>query len=221
MGASWCNARALALMKHVGVNLVMDQMTSAGYVGAVGGFVLVEAEDPGQWSSQVEQDNRYLAEMSYIPMLEPSSAQEAKDMVKDAFQLSEDYKQPFIIRSTTRVGHARGDVKLGEIRKTKNPTSFTKDPTRFILLPANSRKLRKAMVERLAGIKEAVNTWKYNALVLKPGAKLGLITGGIAYDKNFVSFIQEHVDKIAPVHVFPGEDEMRALAMNGLLPIKG
>jgi indolepyruvate ferredoxin oxidoreductase, alpha subunit len=181
MGASWCNARAMVLMKHVGVNLVMDQMTSAGYVGAVGGFVLVEAEDPGQWSSQVEQDNRYLAEMSYIPMLEPSSAQEAKDMVADAFYLSEKFKQPIIIRSTTRVGHARGDVQLGEIRKIKNPTSFSKDPARFILLPANSRKLRKAMVEKLAGIKEAVNTWKYNSLALKPGAKLGLITGGICY----------------------------------------
>jgi indolepyruvate ferredoxin oxidoreductase alpha subunit len=181
MGASWCNVRAMALMKHVGVNLVLDQMTSAAYVGAVGGFVLVEAEDPGQWSSQVEQDNRYLAEMSYIPMLEPSSAQEAKDMVVDAFALSEEFKQPFIVRSVTRVGHARGDVKLGEIRKTKNPASFTKDPSRFILLPANSRKLRKAMVDRLAKIKEAVNTWKYNSLVPAKNAKFGIITNGISY----------------------------------------
>ena len=181
MGASWCNVRSLAIMKHVGVNLAMDQMTSAGYVGAVGGFVLVEAEDPGQWSSQVEQDNRYLAEMSYIPMLEPSSAQEAKDMMVDAFRLSEEFKQPFILRSVTRVGHARGDVKLGKIKKDKNTAAFVKDPSRFILLPANSRKLRIAMVERLAKIKEAVNSWPYNNLSLVKNASSGIITSGISY----------------------------------------
>jgi indolepyruvate ferredoxin oxidoreductase, alpha subunit len=181
LGASWCNARAMAIMKHVGVNLIMDQMTSAGYVGAVGGFVLVEAEDPGQWSSQVEQDNRYLAEMSYIPMLEPSSAQEAKEMVVDAFNWSEEFKQPFILRSVTRVGHARGDVQLGAIRTVKNPTAFNKDPARFILLPTNSRKLRIAMVEKLARIKEAVNGWKYNSLAAAKNARYGIITAGISY----------------------------------------
>ena len=181
MGASWCNVRALAIMKHVGVNLAMDQLTSAGYVGAIGGLVLVEAEDPGQWSSQVEQDNRYVAELSYIPMLEPSSAQEAKDMIADAFRLSEEYKQPFMIRSVTRVGHARGDVTLGAINRTEKQAVFTKDPSRLILLPANSRRLRQAMVERLARIKEAVNTLPYNQLQINPGSKLSVITAGISY----------------------------------------
>ncbi|HEX7475671.1 MAG TPA: indolepyruvate ferredoxin oxidoreductase subunit alpha, partial [Dehalococcoidales bacterium] len=181
MGASWCNTRALAIMKHVGMNLALDQITSAAYVGAVGGLVLVEAEDPGQWSSQVEQDNRYLAELSYLPVLEPSSAQEAKDMVAESFDLSEKYHQPFMIRSVTRVGHARGDVALGEIKKTHKLSEFVPDPARFILLPANSRKLRQGMVERLAKIKEAVNSLSYNQLKIKTGAKLGIITAGISY----------------------------------------
>ena len=118
-GASLCGARGMAVMKHVGVNVALDSIMTAAYIGAKGGLVLVEAEDPGQWSSQNEQDNRYIAEQAYIPVLEPSSAQEARDMVVDAFRLSEEFGQPFMLRSVTRIGHSRSDITLGNIVKAE------------------------------------------------------------------------------------------------------
>jgi indolepyruvate ferredoxin oxidoreductase alpha subunit len=180
MGAALCGVRALAVMKHVGVNVALDSIFTASYMGTRGGLVLVEAEAPGQWSSQDEQDNRYLAEETYLPMLEPSSVQEAKEMIKDAFALSEQFGHPFIIRSVTRLGHARSDVTLGEILKVKKIGNFRKDPD-LVYLPAQARKGRRQMVARMAKIKQAVETLPYNHSRLIEGARLGIITSGISY----------------------------------------
>jgi indolepyruvate ferredoxin oxidoreductase, alpha subunit len=181
MGASLCGIRAMAVMKHVGVNLVLDPLLTASYIGAIGGLVLVEAEDPGQWSSQNEQDNRYIAELAYIPVLEPSSPQEAKDMMADIFRLSEEFHQPFMFRSVTRIGHARGDITLGPLSSVKRTGSFHKNKDKLVMLPAVARKNRKLMIERMAKIKEAVDTLPYNQLQITNGAKLGIITAGISY----------------------------------------
>jgi indolepyruvate ferredoxin oxidoreductase alpha subunit len=181
MGASICGLRSLSVMKHVGVNVALDLVVTAAYLGARGGLVLVEAEDPGQWSSSDEQDNRFLAEEAYLPILEPSSAQEAKDMTRDAFRLSEEFGQPFVIRSVTRIGHARGDVTLGEISRLKRPGTFTRDPSQWVMLPAVAKRHRRAMVARLAKIKSAVDSWPYNQLKTAAGSRLGVITAGISH----------------------------------------
>ncbi|MGD0794554.1 MAG: indolepyruvate ferredoxin oxidoreductase subunit alpha [Dehalococcoidales bacterium] len=181
MAASISGLRSLAIMKHVGVNVAHDPLMSASYMGARGGLVLVSADDPGQWSSQNEQDNRYIARQAYIPVLEPSSAQEAKDMMADAFALSEQYGQIFMLRSVTRIGHARSDVVLGEMSKDKRQAKFVKDPVKLVCLPANFRVNRRLVVQRMAKIKEAVETLPYNQMTLKKGARLGVIACGISY----------------------------------------
>ncbi len=181
MAASVSGLRAMAAMKHVGVNVAHDPLTTAGYMGARGGLVLVSADDPGQWSSQNEQDNRYIARQCYIPVLEPSSVQEAKDMLVDAFRLSEEFKHIFMLRSVTRLSHARSDVVLGAINKEKREGEFVKDLHSLVCLPAYSRGSRRRMIERFAKIKGAVNDLPYNQLKLNKGAKLGIIACGISY----------------------------------------
>jgi indolepyruvate ferredoxin oxidoreductase, alpha subunit len=181
-GASMANVRAMTSMKHVGLNVAHDPLMSATYMGARGGFVMVDADDPGQWSSQNEQDNRFIAEQAYIPILEPSSPQEAKDMVVDCFKWSEEFGQIFMLRSVTRISHARGDVKLGPINTEKRKGDFgPANRERFICLPVYSRKNRFVMIERLNKIKAAVDDMVYNNLKQVKGAKLGIIAPGISY----------------------------------------
>src|ERR1039458_20593 len=118
-GASMTGVRSMTSVKHVGLNVAHDTLMSATYMGANGGMVLVDADDPGLWSSQNEQDNRFIAEQAYLPILEPSSPQEAKDMMAEALDLSEKFGQIFMLRTVTRLSHARGDVKLGSLNKER------------------------------------------------------------------------------------------------------
>ncbi len=180
MAASISGLRSLSIMKHVGVNVAHDPLMSASYMG-LGGLVLISADDPGQWSSQNEQDNRYIARQAYIPVLEPCSAQEAKDMMVDAFRLSEEFGQMFMLRSVTRIGHARSDVVLGGIESKKRKGKFVKNPQKLVCLPANFRINRRLVVQRMAKIKEMVDTLPYNHITLKKDAKLGVIASGISY----------------------------------------
>ncbi len=180
MAGAMSGLRSLAIMKHVGVNVAHDALTSASYIG-LGGLVLISADDPGQWSSQNEQDNRYIARQCYIPVLEPSTAQEAKDMMADAYRLSEEFGQMFMLRSVTRIGHARSDVVLGGIDAQKRQGKFTKNFQKLVCLPANFRVNRRLLIQRMAKIKETVDTLPYNQVTLKKGAKLGIITSGISY----------------------------------------
>jgi len=168
-------------MKHVGVNVAHDPLVTAGYIGAKGGLVLLSADDPWAWSSQNEQDNRYIAEQAYIPVLEPSSVQEAKDMMADAFRLSEEFKQIFMVRSVTRIAHSRSDVVLGEITGEKRKGSFQKDRSWLVYTPNEARKNRVLMIERFERIRKAVNTFPYNRLALADGARLGVIASGLSY----------------------------------------
>jgi indolepyruvate ferredoxin oxidoreductase alpha subunit len=179
-GASMCGVRSMTAMKMVGLNVAHDPLMSATYMGTVGGMVLVNADDPGIWSSQNEQDNRYIAEQAYLPVLEPSSPQEAKEMTVDAFHLSEQFSQIFMLRSVTRISHARGDVKLGEIYRDKKKGEFKKDQ-RFLCLPVNARRNRPLLIERFNKIEKAVESWPYNRLKLVKGARLGIIASGISF----------------------------------------
>ena len=181
LAASICGVRAMASMKHVGVNVAHDPLMTAGYIGAKGGLVLLSADDPWAWSSQNEQDNRYIAEQGYIPVLEPSSVQEAKDMMADAFKLSEQFGQLFMLRSVTRIGHARSDITLGEISRERRKGQFIKDRTRLVYTPREARINKPLMLERFERIKKAVNTLPYNRLKLADGARLGIIACGLSY----------------------------------------
>jgi indolepyruvate ferredoxin oxidoreductase alpha subunit len=181
LAASICGVRAMASMKHVGVNVAHDPLMTANYIGAKGGLVLVSADDPSAWSSQNEQDNRYIALQAYMPVLEPSSVQEAKDMMADAFELSEKFRQLFMLRSVTRIGHARSDLVLGEISKEKREGQFVKNRDWLVYTPKEARLNKPLMLERFAAIKKAVNTLPYNQLKLAAGAKLGIIGCGLSY----------------------------------------
>lgn len=179
--ASLSGLRAMASMKHVGLNVAHDPVMTASYIGARGGLVLLVADDPWAWSSQNEQDSRYVAEQGYLPILEPSSVAEAKDMMVDAFKLSEEFKHPFIVRSVTRISHGRSDVVLGEISKERRKGSFTKDRSWLVYTPAQARRNRPLMIERFNKIRQAVDTFPCNQLELKDGARLGIIACGLSY----------------------------------------
>ncbi len=181
LAASICGVRAIASMKHVGLNVAHDPLMTANYIGARGGLVLLSADDPWAWSSQNEQDNRYIALQGYIPVLEPSSVQEAKDMMADAFMLSEQFRQLFMLRSVTRIGHARSDITLGEISRERRKGQFIKDRTWLVYTPREARINKPLMLERFEKIKKAVNNLPYNQLKLASGAKLGIIACGLSY----------------------------------------
>ena len=181
LGASICGVRAMASMKHVGLNVAHDPVMTASHIGAKGGLVLVVADDPWAWSSQNEQDTRYVAEQGYIPILEPSSLQEAKDMMADAFKLSEQFGHMFMFRSVTRIGHGRSDIILGPISRERRKGSFKKNPSWLVYVPRTARINKPLMLQRFEAIKKAANTLPYNELRLVDGARLGIIACGLSY----------------------------------------
>ena len=128
-GAAACGWRVLCAMKHVGLNVAADALMTLAYVGVKGGLVIVSADDPSLFSSQNEQDNRYYAKMAGLPMLEPATPQEAKEMTLAAFALSEELGLPVLLRTTTRVNHTRGPVTLGELAPRPGPGRFRKTPS--------------------------------------------------------------------------------------------
>jgi len=211
LAASICGVRAMASMKHVGVNVAHDPLMTASYIGAKGGLVLLSADDPWAWSSQNEQDNRYIALQAYMPVLEPSSVQEAKDMMADAFKLSEQFRQLFMLRSVTRIGHARSDLVLGEISREKRKGQFVKNRDWLVYTPREARINKPLMLERFDTIKKSVNTLPYNQLKLAGGARLGVIGCGLTYSYALEALkwleIEDKVSvlKIGTPHPLPEE----------------
>jgi indolepyruvate ferredoxin oxidoreductase alpha subunit len=181
LGASICGIRALVSMKHVGVNVAHDSLVTAGCTGVKGGLVVVSADDVQAWSSQNEQDNRFLAEQAYLPVLEPSDVQEAKDWTVDALELSEKFNQVFMIRTVTRVSHARGDVTLGKLPQKRREGVFRKDPSWLTNVPSTAMKNRPLMIQRFQKIRQSVNSLPHNRLKLVDEAKLGVIACGLSY----------------------------------------
>ncbi|MEM4569728.1 MAG: thiamine pyrophosphate-binding protein, partial [Desulfurococcaceae archaeon] len=131
-GVAITGLRAMATMKAPGLNVASDPVLSAAYSGVDGGLVVLVADDPGPHTTQTEQDSRWYAKLAKLPMISPSSPQEAKDYTKIAFDLSEELSLPVILRTTTRVNHAVGDVVLGEVRRLNREPRFTKNPPRFV-----------------------------------------------------------------------------------------
>ena len=178
--AANCGVRSMCVMKHVGVNVAADALMTLAYVGVKGGMVIVSADDPFMFSSQNEQDNRFYAKMSGLPMVEPSSVEEAKEMVSYAFDLSEKLNEPVLFRTTTRINHSTGIVTLGKIRERVTQGDFVKDPLNLVTVPAVARKLHIKLLEKYDKAQELAESSEYNFITGK--GKWGIICNGVSYN---------------------------------------
>ena len=178
MGAAIGGLRVLVTMKHVGLNVAADAFMVFPYSGTNGGFVVVSADDPGMHSSQNEQDNRYLARMGKVPVLEPSDAQECKDFIIAGLELSEQFGTPVMLRTTTRLAHHKGLVEVGE-RKQVTRREFVPDPKRFSV-PIYRKLHRPRVEERLNQLREYAESCPFNLIEHSPG-NTGVVTCGISY----------------------------------------
>jgi indolepyruvate ferredoxin oxidoreductase alpha subunit len=179
IGASYGGARAICSMKHVGLNVAADPLFSVSYTGVNGGLVIVVADDPGMYSSQNEQDSRYYAKASKIPIIEPSDSQECKDYVIKAFEISEKFDTPVLIRLTTRVAHSRTIVEKKE-KKDYLLKDYAKDAKKYVLVPNNARLRRNLVEERINNLKEYSEVSDLNNIILNDN-KIGIIVNGISY----------------------------------------
>jgi len=178
LGVSLAGRRALVTMKHVGVNVASDTLMVSPYSGCIGGLVIVSADDPGMHSSQNEQDNRYYAKFAKVPLLEPVDPQEAKDFTVLAFDLSERFEVPVMLRTTTRISHAKGVVGMGH-RVEVEPREYKTDIPRF-LVPPFARWRRPLVEERLEKLHEFSESFEYNR-VEEGDPSIGVIASGVGY----------------------------------------
>ena len=179
VGASVIGARSLSAMKMVGVNVAADPLFSFAYSGVNAGMVLVSADDPGCHSSQNEQDNRHYAKFAKIAMVEPSDSQEAKDMVRAALEISEQFDTPVLMRVTTRICHSKSIVETGP-RQDVPLKNYARDIKKYDLVPATARIRRVAVEERMRRLREFTETTELNRIEWHD-KKIGIITSGIAY----------------------------------------
>lgn len=206
LGMSYAGKRAMVAMKHVGLNVAADGFVNSALTGVNGGLIVVAADDPSMHSSQNEQDSRYYARFSFIPVFEPSNQQEAYDMVFSAFELSEKYRLPVMFRITTRLAHSRSGIE----RKTpvpENKMSLPEDPRQFVLLPAIARKKYRGLLATYESIAADSTRETYNIFRDGKDRSLGIITTGIAYNYLMENFpdgsIQYPVLKITSYPFLP------------------
>lgn len=181
IGMSYAGKKALVCMKHVGLNVAADAFVNSAITGANGGLVVLSADDPSMHSSQNEQDSRFYGKFAMIPVMEPSNQQEAYDMTRYAFMISEKFATPVLIRVTTRLAHSRAGVVRKEILD-QNKLHLPSDLKQFILLPAIARKRYDLLIDKQTAFEEASATSGYNTLIEKDDKSLGIIACGIAYN---------------------------------------
>lgn len=198
VGASAAGARTLVTMKHVGVNVCADPLFTAAYTGVNGGLLLLAADDPGMFSSQNEQDSRYYAMASMIPVFEPSDSREAHRFAKEAYDLSEQFDTPVMMRSTVRISHTKTPVETGDrVEVSKKP--YEKDASKWVMMPAFAKPRRKVLVDRIASLRSWVETCRYNVIEHPNQSKdkqqsVGIICAGSVY---------QHVKEACPdAHIF-------------------
>ena len=179
IGASIAGVRSLACMKHVGLNVASDPLYTFSYTGVGGGSVFVVADDPGLASSQNEQDTRMIGRASHVPVLEPSDSQEAKDFLKFAYEISEAYDTPVILRTTTKLAHSQSAVTLCE-RTEVADKEYSRNPQKFVMMPANAIGRHLAVEARETKMAEDAKDFPVNKTEIRD-KKIGFITCGIAY----------------------------------------
>ena len=201
IGASISGVRAMASMKHVGVNVASDPLYTISYGGVNGGLVLVAADDPGLYSSQNEQDTRCVARAAQVPVLEPSDSQEAKDFMKYAFEYSEKYDTPVILRTTTRLSHSQGPVTLEE-RNAVEDKPYERNISKFVMMPGNAKGRHVYVEQRLKQMAEDGATLPVNRVEYRD-TSVGFITCGIAYQYVREACPDASVCKLGMVHPLP------------------
>lgn len=187
LGMSYTGKRAMAAMKHVGLNVAADPFINSSVTGINGGLIVVSADDPSMHSSQNEQDSRFYGKFAFVPVYEPSCQQEAYDMVFDAFDLSEKYRIPVLFRITTRLAHSRAAVRR-RLPEPQKPFRLPTDPRQFVLLPAIARKKYKALLATYESLKYDNRLSKYNVFRDGKNRKIGVIACGIAYNYLMENF---------------------------------
>lgn len=213
-GAAYTGARSLVTMKQVGLNVASDPLMSLAYIGVKGGMVIVAADDPGPISSQTEQDTRHFAQFSKLPVFDPSSPEEAYEMIGDAFDYSEKYGTPVLFRPTTRVCHGCASIEVSEERKKVTPEGFVKD-SRWVIFPRLTYQNHLKVEERQPVLGEDFSSYRFNCLT--GSGKKGIAAGGISY-----AYTREALGgdegckllKIATAHPFP--EKLALEFLNGL-----
>jgi len=200
IGACYGGARALVVMKHVGVNVAADPLFTLTYTGVRGGLVLVTADDPELHSSQNEQDNRNYAKFAKMPMFEPADSQEALDYTKLAFEVSEQFDTPVFLRSTTRISHSKSVVTLGSRPENIPAPSLERNPAKLVMLPGNARKRHYDVEERVLKLEEWGCNQPFNRIEKGKG-KVGVITSGVSY--QYVKEVLPDADVLKLGMVYP------------------
>ena len=183
LAASLAGKRAAVAMKQVGLNVASDSLMSSAYTGVIGGLVIISCDDPGPHSSQTEQDSRFFGMFAKVPVYDPSSPQEAKEMVRDAFDLSEEFQVPVLVRPTIRVSHALQSVRLSPVRKVERKADFKKDPARWAATPKFRLMLHTKLNQTLRKIQdrfEQDTRWNFEQGRAE-NASLGVITCSVSF----------------------------------------
>lgn len=205
-GASMTGVRSIVSMKHVGLNVAADAAMTLAYTGVEGGMVIAVCDDPALHSSQNEQDTRFFAVHSKLPLLDAGSPQEALDMTREAFEISEKIHLPVILRLTTRVAHGKARVKLGEFQKIKRKADFDKKGSKWVMVPSNAIRQHRVLEGKLVEARKLAENSKFNILE-DNGSEIGIVGSGVGYyyarsilDTKAFSWL-----KLGFVHPFPVE----------------
>lgn len=196
LGMSYCGKRAFTSMKHVGLNVAADAFVNSAMTGANGGFIVVAADDPSMHSSQNEQDSRFYADFAMIPALEPSNQQEAYDMARYGFELSERFSIPVMFRLVTRLSHSRAVVETEDNPDEENKLSYPSNPKQWVLMPAMSKIRNRKLIADFQEFVKAADKSPFNRYEEAPRHELGIIASGIAYN-----YLQEIYDGKVPFPV--------------------
>jgi len=216
-GASIGGARTLVAMKHVGLNVAADPFMTLAYTGVGAGLVIISADDPHMHSSQNEQDNRFYSKFAKVPMLEPSDSQEALDLVRQAYNISEAFDTPVLIRTTTRISHSRSLVKTGQ--KAELPViKYAKDSCKYVMIPSHARVRKQELTARVNKLKEYCEDPAYYDIYVpprqpedSPGSSIGIITSGVSYQYAREVFKMLPILKLKMTNPLP-EDTIKKFA---------
>lgn len=204
LGSSLAGARTLVCMKHVGVNVAADPLFTASYTGVEGGLVLVTADDPDLHSSQNEQDNRNYARFAKIPLIEPADSQEAKDLLKLAFEISERFDTPVLFRSTTRISHSKGLVELNERPEVEALKKPEKKVSKYTMLPAFARRKHPQVEDRIRELREYGSSLEVNRIE-QGDPQVGIVSSGISYQYAREAFPEASFLKLTLSYPLPEE----------------
>ncbi|MFP4316816.1 MAG: indolepyruvate ferredoxin oxidoreductase subunit alpha [Desulfovibrionales bacterium] len=194
-GAAMCGLKTMVTMKHVGLNVASDALMTLAYTGVVGPMVVLVADDPFMFSSQNEQDSRYYGKLSGLPILEPSTVAEAKEMTAYAFELSEELKLPVILRTTTRINHSSGLVTLGPLRPRITRGEFVKNPSEYVCIPSVSRRLHPKLLEKNARAASIADESPWNRI--EGQGTWGIVCSGVSY-----GYVRDAVEELGQADRF-------------------